>query len=277
MFSTVMSPIATEPTIVRGGLTWLDWTTAAGFLAAGLLLGTVARRVVQRALRRAEAPPAAANVIGRVIYAAVVVLGLSYALTRLDVQIGPLLGALGVGGIAVAFALQDILENLIAGVMLQTRRPFVAGHQIVTTGYEGIVEQVNSRSTVLRTFDGRSVHLPNSTVLTNPLENRSVYPLRRVTMRVRVAHGTDLRQARDLLRSALAGMTQLAPSPPPEVFLDGFVDLGVDVVLRFWHEPRTVDESAARDAVVLAVDGALTSAGIAVATAPVASRPSEGP
>src|SRR5207249_11269776 len=86
---------------------------------------------------------------------------------------GPLLGALGIGGIALAFALQDILENFIAGLIIQARRPFRRGDEINTHDYVGRVEDVNLRNVIIRTFDGERVLLPNAMVLKAPVEHTS--------------------------------------------------------------------------------------------------------
>lgn len=91
------------------------------------------------------------------------------------------------GGLALAFALQNIIENLIAGIMLQTRRPFRIGDQVVVGGYEGQIEDISLRSTLLRTYDGRRVFVPSADVLKNAIENNTAFDRRRTTLQIGVA------------------------------------------------------------------------------------------
>src|SRR5918911_169522 len=100
--------------------------------------------------------------------------GVMYSLSVLGVRLGPLVGALGIGGVALAFAAQTILANFLGSIILQLRRPFRRGDQIATAGCEGTVEDVNFRTVVLRTFDGERVLVPCSQVLSNPITNHTV-------------------------------------------------------------------------------------------------------
>src|SRR6185312_9609454 len=89
------------------------------------------------------------KLLERVLTYAVALFGVLYALGALHIQVGPLLGALGIGGIALAFALQDTLQNLVAGIILQARRPFRRGDQVRLDSYEGVVEDVDLRNVAL--------------------------------------------------------------------------------------------------------------------------------
>src|SRR5439155_11654970 len=159
--------------VLARGLTAWDWIRAGVIIVIAVLVAQALRRVVARAIGPSDSDGddggGGAVIIGRLAGYLVMIGGLVYALAALDVKLGPLLGAIGIGGIAVAFALQDMIENLIAGVLLQTRRPFRRGHLVQTGQHEGKVEYVNMRTTVLRTFDGERVLVPNASVLRNPI------------------------------------------------------------------------------------------------------------
>src|SRR5205085_10486416 len=129
------------------------------------------RRALQRRLHAEEFESQAVVVAGRFARVMVVGAAVFYALSLLGIQLGPLIGAAGIGGIAVALAAQSMLADLIASILLQTRRPFRRGDQIVTNDQDGRVEDINFRTVVLRNYDGQRVFLPASKVLNEPIVN----------------------------------------------------------------------------------------------------------
>ncbi len=135
-----------ELTEVIQGLTAADWITAAVIFFGAIALSGLIRALAARLVGHGDDARPAARLVGRVGGGLVVVGGFVYALQVLGVSLGPLLGALGLGGLALAFAAQSILENVFASVLLQTRRPFRRGDQIETNDIEGTVEEVNLRT-----------------------------------------------------------------------------------------------------------------------------------
>jgi small-conductance mechanosensitive channel len=155
---------ATQPhLVVPHGITAWDWIHVAVILGMTVLATQAARRAVMRAARR-DPDRAWGRLVSRLLTYVIVVAGLVYSLVALRVQIGPLLGALGIGGIALAFALQDTLQNFVAGVLLQTRRPIRRGDQVMLDNkFEGVVEDIDLRNVAVRTYDGLDVFIPNKT------------------------------------------------------------------------------------------------------------------
>ena len=246
------------------GLTLQDWITGAVIVAVTIVLAVMVRRTTSRILRRVDMDPGPARLVGRFFAFIVMVAGFVYALNALDIAIGPVLGALGVGGLALAFALQDIIENLIAGVMLQTRRPFRIGDQVVVGGYEGQIEDISLRSTILRTYDGRRVFVPSADVLKNAIENNTAFDRRRTTLVVGVAYGTDLERARETILSALGSVDVVLASPAPEAFVEAFGGSSIDFAVRFWHHPKILDLWEARHDAAVAIKRAFDAAGIEI-------------
>ena len=254
---------AVENAVLAHGLTAWDWVRAGVIVAVASLLAQALRRIVARAIGSdddEEEPAGGAVIVGRLAGYIVMVCGFVYALAALDVKLGPLLGAIGLGGVAIAFALQDMIENLIAGVMLQTRRPFRRGHLVQTGQHEGKVEDVNMRTTVLRTFDGERVLVPNASVLRNPIINYSQRGARRTTLKIGLGYDTDLVKAKELLVHAVAGADGVRSHPEPAAWVEEFGPSGIDVSVRFWHAPDTV--LGTRDAAAVAIKQALDDAGI---------------
>jgi small-conductance mechanosensitive channel len=258
---------AGQKAVVGHGLTLWAWARAGLIVIVACVVAVALRRVIARAIGRGDEEDDASGgavIVGRIAGYVVMVGGLVYALAALDVKLGPLLGAIGIGGIALAFALQDMIENLIAGVMLQTRRPFRRGHLVRTGLLEGKVEDVNMRVTVLRTFDGERVLVPNASVLKNPIINYSQRGARRTTLMLGLGHDTDLVKTKEILVDAVAGADGVRSQPEPAAWVEQFGPATINVSVRFWHAPDAV--LSVRDAAAVAIKQALDDAGIELPT-----------
>lgn len=254
------------------GLTAADWMTAVGLVLGAVLLAVVLRKVVQRAFEHRDATPFAARFLGRLLGYVIVLAGTVYALGALGVRIGPLLGALGIAGVALAFALQDIIENFVAGLILQVRRPFVPGEQVTVGEFEGTVQDVNARAVVVVTPDGERAVVPAGDVLANPIVNLTRLGLRRTTLEIGVAYDTDLERAGEVLLEAAAATPAVKADPPPETRVCAFADSAITIALRFWHDPSIAAMWAARDRMAVAAKSALDEAGIEIAFPQVVIR-----
>jgi small-conductance mechanosensitive channel len=246
------------------GLTAADWITAAVILAAAIALSRLVKAFTARLVERGDGAGRAARLVGRSVGGLVVVIGFVYALQVLGVRLAPLLGALGIGGLALAFAAQSILENVFASMLLQSRRPFRLGDQIATNEIEGTVEDVNFRTVVLRTYQGEKVLVPCSMVLNAPITNFTVKGTRRTTLEVGVAYGTDLATAQRVLLEALTSVDGVRSQPLPEAWVEQFGESSIDFALRWWHAPDIATLWRVRSAVAMAVKSALDGAGIEI-------------
>ncbi len=244
-------------------MTRAEVLSAVAVFAASLLLAVVVRRGFVRLLDR-DADRHLGRIAGRFLSVVVVAVGGVYALGLVGVRVGPLLGALGVGGIALAFAAQDILQNLIAGVLLQVRRPFRIGDQVGSGDYEGRVDDIDLRVVTLTTYDGLTVYLPNAEVLKAPIVNFTRTPTSRTELAVGVAYDSDLEQARAVLLEACRGAEGVREAPPAEVWVHAFGDSSIDLVVRYWHAADIASRWRVRSAVAVEVKRALDAAGIAI-------------
>jgi small-conductance mechanosensitive channel len=249
--------------IISHGLTAWDWIHVAIIVAATVALAQSARTAVARS-RRGRADQVVARLTTRFLTYIIFLAGFVYALIELRVQIGPLLGALGIGGIALAFALQDTLQNLVAGVLLQARRPFRRGDQVHIDKYEGVVEDIDLRNVALVTFDGLNVFVPNKTVLENPIVNYTRTPTRRTSLTIGVAYGTDLAEVQRLLTDTMTGTPGVEGSPPPAAWVQEFGESSVNFVVLFWHAVNRVSVWKVRNDVAINIARAFDRAGIAM-------------
>lgn len=245
------------------GLTAADWVRAGIIVLATFAIAAVVRRVSSRAVEEDDDEEGAAGrFVGRLLAIAVTIVGLVYALSALQVRLGPLLGALGLGGLAIAFAAQSILANVFASLILMARRPFRRGDQITTGDHEGTVEDINFRVVVLRSYDGEKVLVPCAEVLDNPIVNHTAKGRRRTSISLGIAYEADLDAARATLESAVAGVEGVHDRPPPEVHVEALGESTVDLVVRFWHAPDVATMWRVRTEVAAAVKRALDEAGI---------------
>jgi len=262
--SVTLAAAATKSGVVTRGLTPADWIEAGVVVLAGLLAAHLLRRALQRRLHADEFEHQAVVVAGR--FARLVVAGVAffYALSLLGIQLGPLIGAVGIGGIAVALAAQSMLADLIASVLLQTRRPFRRGDQIETNDHHGRVEDVNFRTVVLRSYDGQRVFLPASKVLNGPIVNYTVLGRRRTKLTIGLAYDADLEEAAARLLEAVRTVEGVHGRPAPEVNVTDFGESSVNVDLLYWHAPDQATTRRVRSAVAIAAKRALDEAGIEI-------------
>lgn len=250
--------------VVSRGLTVGDWVLAGGVFVAGIAVGRLLRALLTRRITHEDAERSAAVVLGRLVGYVAVVAGLVYALSVLDVRLGPLLGAVGIGGIAIALASQSLLANFLSSVILQVRRPFRRGDEISTNDHEGRVEEVNFRTVILRTWDGERVFVPSAAVVNAPIVNLTSMRRRRTTVAIGVAYDTHLETAQRVLQEAVAAVDGVLESPAPEALVEAFGDSSIDFAVRFWHAPDTPSLWRVRSRVAMAAKSALDDAGITI-------------
>jgi len=256
--------LAAEDDALVNDVTAVEVVEATVVFAAAVVLAVLLRRLLIHTLDRQDADRHVGRLTGRFLGLVVVAVGVVYALDRIGVRIGPLLGALGVGGIALAFATQDVLQNLVAGVLLQVRRPFRIGDQIGSGEFEGVVDDINLRTVELTTYDGLTVYLPNAEVLKSPIVNYTRTPLSRTSLTVGVAYDADLEQARQVLLRGCRAAEGVAVQPPPEVWAEEFAESSVNLAVRYWHAADIGSRWRVRSAVAVALKAALDEAGIRI-------------
>ncbi|NCP11758.1 MAG: mechanosensitive ion channel family protein [Sphingomonadales bacterium] len=227
---------------------------AIGFLVIAYIVGRLVKRaVIALAVRRRR--PDLGSVIGSLVFGGFMVMALLFASAIVfpTVHPGDIVAALGIGSVAIGFAFKDILQNLLAGLLLLIRRPYRRGDQIVVKGFEGSVEHIESRATLIRTYDGRRVIIPNSDVYTSPVVVNTAYDLRRDEIDIGIGYADSPAQAANYFLAAIAGVEGVESEPAPEVLPWALGDSTVDLKARWWTASPRTDQVHVRSRIILAI------------------------
>ena len=219
------------------------------FLLLAWLIGKLVKRGI-RMLARRRGRPDLGNLVGSLVQGIFLIAAvlMAAAIVFPSVAPGDVFASLGVGGLAIGFAFKDIFQNLFAGLLILIRRPYMIGDQIVVDDYEGTVQHIESRATVIQTYDGRRIIIPNSDIYTKAVIVNTAHAHRRDQYLVGIGYGDDPLQAAAVFREALAKVEGVLPDPPPECFPWELGDSTVDLLLRWWvmSERRDLVHTRAR-------------------------------
>jgi small-conductance mechanosensitive channel len=175
--------------------------------------------------------------------------------------LGTFLGAAGILGIALGFAVKDSVENFIASVMLSLRQPFRPNDLVEIDGDLGRVIRLTSRATILLSVDGNHIRIPNSTVFKARIVNFSENAERRFQFDLGVDAEADLARVRDVGLGALGGLGFVLDRPAPAVWVEGVGDSNVVIRFAAWVDQTKTDFALARGEAIRIVKCAVEAAG----------------
>lgn len=175
---------------------------------------------------------------GSLVRWALVVVGVMLAVTIVAPSITPgdLFAGLGVSSVAIGFAFKDILQNMLAGILILLRQPFEVGDQIVSGGHEGTVEKIETRATMVKTYDGRRVVIPNADIYTDSVIVNTAYETRRSEYDIGIGCNDDWAEARKTMVDACASVDGVMDDPAPETIPVALGDFANIVRLRWWTQ-----------------------------------------
>lgn len=236
----------------------LEWQTGLGALfpklavallifLVSLYLAKVVSRTLQRVLERRKVNSGAERLVSETVRWSIIVYGSVMALQQFA-DVTAFLAGLGILGFTVGFALQDVMKNFAAGVLLLLQKPFRIGESISVAGFDGTVVAIDLRSTEIRTFDGRAVIVPNADVLNHAIINFTRSVNRRIELPVGVAFGSDLEQVQKLVMEAIEQVPGLLADPAPQVVFRNFGDSSVNFTAFYWVDTSQTGLLAAQDA-----------------------------
>lgn len=221
--------------------------------------------VVKRITRRHQQARSLGMVLGRLAQGTVILVGLFVALSIVipTFKAGDLVQLLGISGVAIGFAFRDILQNFLAGILILLTEPFRIDDQIVFKDFEGTVENIETRATKIKTYDGRRIVIPNSELFTNSVTVNTAFDNRRLEYDVGIGYGDDLEEAKELMLEALHSVNEVLKDPAPDVLVIELAESTVNIRARWWiAPPRRADDLYSRDKVLTAIKNKLTANGI---------------
>lgn len=159
-----------------------------------------------------------------------------YVLSLFGIKLSAIWGAAGIAGVAIGFAAQTSVSNLISGLFVITEGALKIGDTIIVEGVTGVVDAINLISVRIHTYDNQMVRIPNSTIINTNLTNNSYHKTRRLTLQVSVSYDTDMEQALQALSKAPALCPTVISEPAPAVWFDGFGSSGLTMTVAVWFE-----------------------------------------
>ena len=202
--------------------------------------------------------------LGRIAHGTIAIVGLLVSVTAAFPGFTPgnLIGTLGIGGVAIGFAFKDIFENFLAGILILVTRPFRIGDQIIYGTYEGTVEEIHTRATYLRTYDGRRVVIPNAQLFTNSVTVNTAFAKRRLEYDFKVGTWIDVDRARAIITRVLSEAEEVLPDPKADVVVTAFDGMTTNLRARWWSDSSIGDVMVVQNRVLEEARAALTAANI---------------
>lgn len=249
------SAIALLPNIVLALIVFLIFVFVAGWI----------KRLVKRLTRDRRQARNLGMVLGRLAQGLTILMGLFVALSIVipTFKAGDLVQLLGISGVAIGFAFRDILQNFLSGILILLTEPFQIDDQIVFKDFEGTVENIETRATTIRTYDGRRIVIPNAELFTNSVTVNTAFDHRRLEYDVGIGYGDNIDRAKQLILEAITNVDGVLRSPAPDALVMELADSTVNIRARWWiNPPRRADALDMQDQVLTAIKKTLTANGI---------------
>ncbi len=244
-----------------------NFLVAVIVLIITFVVAKIIRGWLEKAFNRFSHSAALNNLIITLLYLALVFIGLFFALNilGLDKVVVSLLAGVGIIGLALGFAFQDIAANFISGVIIAVQKPFRVSDMIETNDYFGIIERISLRTIDIRQPTGELVKLPNKMVFENPVTNFSYNHMRRVDLAVGVSYAEDLERVQKVVIEALQEVKNRVKAREIEVMFDEFGDSSINFKARFWVSyNRHIDFVVAKSDAIIRIKKAFDQSDILI-------------
>lgn len=233
------------------------------------VLFVIAARLIRNLVRRVTRSRRNARnlglVLGRLAQGSIVLVGLFVALSIVlpSFKAGDLIQLLGISSVAIGFAFRDILQNFLAGILILLTEPFQIDDQIIFKEFEGTVENIQTRATTIRTYDGRRIVVPNSELFTNSLTVNTAFENRRLEYDIGIGYGDDIDRAKQLILEAIHETEGVLSDPAADAIVVDLAESTVNIRARWWIKPpRRAPALDMQDNVLTAIKNKLTANGV---------------
>ena len=219
--------------VIFGDVTMLKLVTAAAILVIALFLLKIITLNLRRHLKDKVEKPRLSLIIKIVNYS-IIITAIVSVLPLLGINLSGLMVAGGITGLVIGFASQKIVSNLISGIFLMIERPINIGQQVNVDGVAGFVEDIHIFSTIIRTYDGLYVRVPNEKVFTSNIINYVVNVVRRFEYVVGIRYSDDADIAIEIINKLIEDHPLALKNPVPQAFVDNLGDNAVNIIVRIW-------------------------------------------
>ncbi len=203
-----------------------------------IIVSRIASSIVRSAVKRIS--PGASDLLVRVLANSVrrviLIIGLVVAISRLGVDVTPLIAAIGAAGLVIGLAMQGTLSNFASGILILMNRPYDVGDVISAGGVTGKVEEMSLVSTKLLTFDNQVMLVPNDTIWSGVITNITGLSTRRVDMTFGIGYSDDIEKAEAVIREIISGHDKVLAEPAPTIKLHELADSSVNFIVRPWSK-----------------------------------------
>lgn len=237
---TIITQTSTFIHWVKSLLTWENLFKVIGAVII-LLAMWIVYKIILRSIKKVPLEKTnehkqqiAVKFVKYIFYICVVV----YILGLFGVKLSAIWGAAGIAGVAIGFAAQTSVSNVISGLFVLTERSLKVGDTIIVNGITGVVDTISLLSVRVHTFDNQMVRIPNSTIINSNLTNNSYHDKRRITLGVSISYDADMKTALEVLGKAPALCPTVLEEPAPAVWFDGFGESGIDMTVAAWFKPE---------------------------------------
>lgn len=237
--------------------------TAILIVVISIYAGSGLSRLLKRVLKKQDAEPGVSHLLSQILKWTIISLGIIVALQRFF-DVTAFLAGLGILGFTIGFALQNIMQNFVSGIILLVQQPFKVGHVVGIAGYDGTVLKIGLRTTEMKTLDGRIVFLPNGDVLAQPIVNYTRADLRRVELPIGVAYDSDTEVIRVIILDELKNVKGYVQTPEPLVVFHTFGASSIDLTVYFWDDTSVASPPAAKDEALTRIHQAFKKSNIEV-------------
>jgi small conductance mechanosensitive channel len=209
------------------------------------------KRFILSAGHKSHMNPPLVRALARLSSILVWVLGLFTAATIVVPSFNPgaMITGLGISSIAIGFAFKDIFQNFLAGLLLLWSQPFHVGDEIKSGDFEGAVEDIDIRATLIRMYSGERAIVPNSAVYTNAIIVKTAFPARRGKIEITVDDPRPATEVRDLIAKLIEKTPGVMSDPAPSVAISNIKGTSMRLTVYLWSPQPT----AASDRVLTAV------------------------
>ncbi len=230
-------------------------------------IARLAGKGMKKVLRRSLDSTQIADLMASIFKVIVLSVGIFIALDFMGLKstVTSLLAGAGIVGLAIGFAFQDMTENLIAGIAMGIRKPFKAGDVIETDNVFGSVHSINLRNTLIESFYGQLILVPNKILFRNVLRNYSTLGVRRIEVPVGISYADDIEKASEVIVEKINQFDFVIRKDETAVYAEGFGDSSINLLVWFWIKyPGEPDFMTVRHKGVVAVKQALDAADISI-------------